>query len=165
MAEKKILVVDYDPACLEKTVKLLRVHKYRVVKATDGKAGHEAFKAEEPDLVVLEAMLPKMHGFDLAQKISRETQGRVPVILVTGVYKGPQYRQEALSGIGAADYFEKPLDAEAFIGAVKRLLQDDDDFDDELPDANTVIEALSRRGRGPGSPRGESEPAAKGRHP
>jgi DNA-binding response OmpR family regulator len=165
MAEKKILVVDYDPASLEKTVKLLRVHKYRVIKAADGKAGYETFKAEEPDLVVLEAMLPKIHGFDLAQKISRETQGRVPVILMTGLYKGPQYRQEALSGVGAADYFEKPLDAEAFIGAVKRLLQDDDDFDDELPDANSVIEALSRRGRGPGSPREESRQAAKGKHP
>ncbi len=159
MPEKKILVVDYDAASLEKIAKLLKVHKYRVAKAADGQAGYEAFQAERPDLVVLEAMLPKMHGFDLTQKISRETQGRVPVILITGLYKGPQYRQEALGALGASDYFEKPLDAEAFVGAVKRLLQDDDDFDDVLPDANAVIEALSRRGRGP------AKPAQKGHRP
>lgn len=165
MAEKKILVVDYDPASLEKTVKLLKVHKYRVVKAADGQAGYDSFRAEEPDLVIIEAMLPKIHGFDLTQKISRESQGQVPVILISGLYKGPQYRQEALSAMGAAEYFEKPLDAEAFIGAVRRLLRDDDDFEDELPDANSVFEALSRRGRGPGAPRGQAQPAPKGKHP
>lgn len=163
MAEKKILVVDYDAASLEKTAKLLKMNKYRVVKAAEGQAGYEAFKAEEPDLVVLEAMLPKMHGFDLTQKISRESQGRVPVVILTGLYKGPLYRQEALGAMGASDYFEKPLDAEAFIGAIKRLLHDDDDFDDELPDANSVIEALSRRGRGHASPRGGEKPAPKGK--
>ncbi|HSA97185.1 MAG TPA: response regulator, partial [Acidobacteriota bacterium] len=78
MAEKKILVVDYDAASLEKISKLLKSHKYRVVQATDGQAGYEAFLTEKPDLAVIEAMLPKLHGFDLTQKISRESQGRVP---------------------------------------------------------------------------------------
>lgn len=44
--------------------------------------------AEKPDLVVLEAMLPKLHGFDLTQKISRETQGRVPVVLISPFKRG-----------------------------------------------------------------------------
>jgi len=165
MAEKKILVVDYDAGTLEKTAKLLKAHKYRVIKAADGQAGYEAFRAEKPDLVVLEAMLPKLHGFDLTQKISRETQGRVPVVIITGLYKGPQYRQEALSALGASEYFERPLDAEAFIGAVKRLLHDEDDFEDELPDSNAIIETLSRRGRGPAAPHGDGKPAHKGQRP
>ena len=165
MAEKKILVVDYDPKSLAVMVKLLKANKFRVVTAADGRAGYDAFVAEKPDLVVLEAMLPKMHGFDLTRKISLETQGRVPVVLVTGLYKGPQYRQEAMSGLGAAEYFEKPVDPEAFLAAIKRLLHDEDDIDEELPDSNAVIEALSRRGRGHGSPRGESKPAHKGQRP
>jgi len=162
MAEKKILIVDYDAPSLDQLAKLLKSHKFRVVKAADGKAGYEAFLAEKPDLVVLEAMLPKIHGFDLTQKISRETKGRTPIILVTGVYKGPQYRQEALGGLGAVEYFEKPIDTDAFVAAVKRLLRDDDEFEEELPDSNTVIETLSRRGRGPASPRGDGKPARKG---
>jgi DNA-binding NtrC family response regulator len=87
------------------------------------------------------------------------------VVVVTGLYKGPQYRQEALGSLGAAEFFEKPLDLEAFVGAVKRLLHDEDDLDEVLPDSNTVIEALSRRGRGQPSPRGEGKPAHKGKRP
>jgi DNA-binding response OmpR family regulator len=165
MAEKKILVVDYDAKSLAATSKLLKANKFRVVTAADGQAGYDAFAAEKPDLVVLEAMLPKMHGFDLTRKISRETQGRVPVVLVTGLYKGPKYRQEATSGLGAAEYFEKPVDPEAFLAAIKRLLHDEDDIDEELPDSNAVIEALSHRDGGHGSPRGESKPARKGQRP
>lgn len=146
MPEKKVLIVDYDAGSLERMTKLLTPHKFRVVTASDGQAGYESFRAEKPDLVVIEAMLPKMHGFDLTQKISRESGGKVPVILVTGLYRGPQYRQEALNGLGASDYFEKPLDAAALVASVKRLLQaDDDDFGLDLPDSNAVIEALSRR--------------------
>lgn len=165
MAEKKILLVDYDAKSLAIIAKLLKTNKFRVVTAADGQAGYDAFVSEKPDLVVLEAMLPKLHGFDLTQKISRETQGRVPIVVVTGLYKGPQYRQEALGGLGAAEYFEKPLDTDAFIAAIKRLLRDDDEFEEVLPDSNAVIEALSRRGRGHASQRGEGKPAHKGQRP
>lgn len=51
---------------------------------------YEKYQTEKPDLIILEAMLPKLHGFDLAQKIYKETQGRVPVVIITGLYKGPQ---------------------------------------------------------------------------
>ncbi len=165
MAEKKVLIVDYDAASLAKIIKLLKTNKVRTITAADGQAGYAAFQAEKPDLVVIEAMLPKLHGFDLTQKISRETQGRVPVILITSLYKGPQYRQEALNALGASEYFQKPLDDEAFVAAVKRLLHDEDDFDEKLPDSNEVIESLSRRRRGHAAPRGEGKPAHKGQRP
>lgn len=165
MAEKKILVVDYDATSLANIAKLLKEKKFSVVTSADGKAGYETFLAEKPDLVVLEAMLPKLHGFDLCRKISQETQGRVPIVLVTGLYKGPKYRQEATNGMGAAEYFEKPLDTAAFLAAIKRLLHDDDDIDEVLPDSNAVIESLSRRRRGQAPPHGEAKPAAKGHRP
>ncbi len=165
MAEKKILIVDYDAKSLAGLAKLLKANKFRVVTAADGKAGYDAFLAERPDLVVVEAMLPKLHGFDLTRKISREIQGRVPVVVVTGLYKGPKYRREAMSGMGAAEFFEKPIDADAFIAAVRRLLRDEDDSYEELPDSNAVIEALSRRGRGPGAPSGDAKTPRKGQRP
>ncbi|OGD20745.1 MAG: hypothetical protein A2W03_09925 [Candidatus Aminicenantes bacterium RBG_16_63_16] len=165
MAEKKILIVDYDAASLEKLSKLLKSHKFHVIKASDGQSGYDKFGAEKPDLVVLEAMLPKMHGFDLTKRITQESQGRVPVVIVTGLYKGPHFRQEALGPLGAAEFFEKPADPEAFIRAIKRLLHDEDDFDEALPDSNAVIEALSRSGRGQPSPRGEGKSAHKGKRP
>ena len=165
MAEKKILIVDYDTESLEKLSKLLKSHKFHVIKASDGQTGYDKFCAEKPDLVVLEAILPKMHGFDLTKRITQESEGRIPVVMITGLYKWPQFRREALGPLGAAEFFEKPADPEAFIGAIKRLLHEEDDFDEALPDSNAVIEALSRRDRGQPSPHGEGKSANKGKRP
>ena len=107
----------------------------RSSQAADGQAAYDKFKSEKPDLVILEAILPKIHGFDLTKKISQESGGRVPVIIVTGLYRGPQYKHEALSSFGAADYFEKPVDPEKFVASVIQLLHDEEDIEEELPDS------------------------------
>jgi len=145
MNEKKILIVDYDSQSLEALAKLLKSEKIQIIRASDGQAAYEKFKSEKPDLVVLEAILPKIHGFDLTKKISQESGGRVPVIIVTGLYRGPQYKHEALSSFGAADYFEKPVDAEKFVGSIMQLLHDEEDIEEELPDSDAVISGLMQK--------------------
>jgi DNA-binding response OmpR family regulator len=145
MTGKKVLIVDYDQQSLEAMVKLLKTQKVQIIKAADGQAAYDKFKAEKPDLVILEAILPKIHGFDLTKKISQESGGRVPVIIVTGLYRGPQYKHEALSSFGAADYFEKPVDPEKFVGSVQQLLHDEEDIEEDLPDPESVIEHLSQK--------------------
>ncbi|HEX2695927.1 MAG TPA: response regulator [Acidobacteriota bacterium] len=145
MTGKKILIIDYDSQSLEAMVKLLKTQKVQIVKAADGQAGYDKFKSEKPDLVILEAILPKIHGFDLTKKISQESGGRIPVIIVTGLYRGPQYKHEALSSFGAADYFEKPVDPEKFVSSVVQLLQDEEDIEEDLPDPESVIEGLSQK--------------------
>jgi len=152
MSEKKIMIVDYDAQSLETLARLLKSQKLQIIKATDGQMAYEKFHKEKPDLVILEAILPKIHGFDLTKKISQESMGRVPVVIVTGLYRGPKYRHEALSTFGASDYFEKPVDAERFVGTVRQLLQEEEDIIESLPDSNAVIESLSHRvKRNPGS--------------
>jgi DNA-binding response OmpR family regulator len=147
MTGKKILVVDYDSQSLEAMVKLLKFQKIQVIRASDGQAAYDKFKAERPDLVILEAILPKIHGFDLTKRISQESGGRVPVIIVTGLYRGPQYKHEALSSFGAADYFEKPVDPEKFVASVQQLLHDEEDIEEELPDPEAVLEGLSQKAK------------------
>jgi DNA-binding response OmpR family regulator len=148
MIGKKILIVDYDSQSLEAMVKLLKSQKVHITTAADGQAAYDKFKSEKPDLVILEAILPKIHGFDLTKKISQESGGRVPVIIVTGLYRGPQYKHEALSSFGAADYFEKPVEPEKFVASVMQLLHDDEDIEEDLPDSDSVIEGLSRKIQG-----------------
>jgi len=145
MMEKKVLLVDYDTQSLETLAKLLKSQKVQIIKATDGQMAYEKYQAEKPDLVILEAILPKIHGFDLTKKISQESGGRVPVVIVTGLYRGPQYRHEALSSFGAADYFEKPVDPDKFLATVIQLLHDEEDIEEDLPSADDVIEGLGRR--------------------
>lgn len=142
MADKKILVVDFDTNSLNATTSLFESQGIKTVTARDGEAGYETFKKEKPDLVILEAMIPKLHGFDLTQKISQESKGRVPVIIVTGVYKGSQYRNEALRFLGASEYFEKPFDDDKLVEVVLNLLYDETDIRLDLPSKDEVLKVL-----------------------
>ena len=143
MSDQKILIVDYDAKSLEEMVDLFSSYKLEIITAVDGQEAYEKFKEEEPDLIVLEAMLPKLHGFDLTQKISKETRGSVPIVIVTGLYKGAQYKNEAIQSLGAADYFEKPFDKEKLAKTVLGLLQDEMDIQEDLPDPETVLKLLA----------------------
>ena len=151
MSKKKILLVDYDMKSLEFLSGLFKNHNVEIVTARDGVAAFEKFKSENPDLVILEAMLPRLHGFDLTQKINKESKGKVPVIIITGVYKGHQYRTEAIRNFGAAGYFEKPFDKNKLLEAVMKYVQDEEDIEEDLPElpdlpgADTVIQGLAQR--------------------
>ncbi len=145
MVDKKILIVDYDNGSLELLTQLFESQRFQVIKATDGLTAYEKFKDEKPDAVILEAILPKIHGFDLTKRISEETHGRVPVIIVTGLYRGPQYRLEALSTFGAADYFEKPVDKDRLVRTVMNLLSEEEEIEEDLPASDVVIQGLSQR--------------------
>jgi DNA-binding response OmpR family regulator len=143
MTDKKILIVDYDAASLQTLAAMIEPYRFQVIKASDGQSAYEKFAQEKPDLVILEAILPKIHGFDLTKRIAEETHGRVPVIIVTGLYRGPQYRLEALSTFGAADYFEKPVDKDRLMRSVMSLLNEDEEIEEDLPDPEQVIKVLS----------------------
>ena len=149
MAGKKILIVDYDAKSIESLSKLFEGYEIEVITAMDGVDAYEKFKSNEPDLVLLEAMLPRMHGFDLAQKINFDTKGRVPVIIVTAVYKGHQYRNEALRTFGVSDYYEKPYDQDKLVNRVLSLIGQRGEVEEDiseipgLPDPDSVIKTLT----------------------
>jgi len=151
MSKKKILLVDYNIKSLESLTELFQNHNIEIVTARDGVTAFEKFKSENPDLVILEPMLPRLHGFDLTQKINKESKGKVPVIIVTGVYKGHQYRTEAIRNFGAAGYFEKPFDKNKLVAAVMKYVQDEGDVEEDMPElpdlpgADTVIQGLAQR--------------------
>jgi DNA-binding response OmpR family regulator len=152
MAEKKLLIVDYDAKNLEHMTELFTPYKLHIVTASDGQMAYEMYQNESPDLIILEAMLPKLHGFDLTQKIYSETKGSVPIVIVTGLYKGAQYKNEALRSFGAADYFEKPFDDNQLVNSVMNLLSDEIDIEEELPDPDTVLSYLSQMSKKTASP-------------
>jgi DNA-binding response OmpR family regulator len=145
MTEKKILIVDYDQSFLESLGRILKSLKTQVIQATDGAQAYDLFKEEKPDLVILEAILPKLHGFDLTKRIVQESKGTVPVIIITGLYRGPQYKHEALTNLGASEYLEKPVNPETLLETVNRLLSAEEDIEDVLPDVDTVVALLSAK--------------------
>jgi TonB family protein len=122
MGMKKILVIDYDQASLQALHKTLTQEGFEIVLASDGQAGWEKFQSEDPDLVLMEAMLSKIHGFELCDRITKNPVRKVPVFIMTGVYKDRVYRTEALRTYGASEYFEKPLDMLKFLASIHAVL-------------------------------------------
>src|SRR5512135_1071589 len=118
---KKILIIDYDQNSLA-SLQGVFAAGYEVVTAADGQAGWDKYNKECPDLVLMEAMLPKVHGFELCQRITSEKNTRATVFIMTGVYKDRVYRTEALRTYGAAEYFEKPLKMADLVASVEAVL-------------------------------------------
>jgi len=145
VSEKKILIVDYDARALEALSELFKPYRYEISRASDGVTAYEKFKLENPDLVILEAILPKLHGFDLTRRIHQESKGRVPVIVVTGLYRGSQYKHEALATYGAAEFIEKPYDEEYLVRTVTTLLKERVDIDLDTPTSSEVVDFLKKR--------------------
>ena len=122
MGMKKILVIDYDQGSLASLQGTLAKEGYLVVTASDGQAGWDKYNKESPDLVLMEAMLPKVHGFELCQRITSERNSQAVVFIMTGVYKDRVYRTEALRTYGASEYFEKPLKMSELLASVEAVL-------------------------------------------
>jgi len=122
MVTKKILVVDYDQALLSSLHKTLSDEGFQVVLAADGKTAWDKYHQDNPDLVLMEAMLSKIHGFELCERITKQAARKVPVIIMTGVYRDRVYRTEALRTYGASEYFEKPLNLSEVLASIQALL-------------------------------------------
>ncbi len=111
MPGKRILLVDYDPRSLTHTREVLEGAGFEVSTCGDGLAAIDQFKSLAPDLVLLSAMLPKMHGFEVCSNIRKLPGGdKTPVVIITDVYKGKRYRVDAINKYGATEYIEKPIE-------------------------------------------------------
>ena len=122
MRNEKILVVEFEENSLNLLLQTLQTEGFQVVTAKDGHEGLLMFESENPDLVILEPMLLKLHGFDLCRKISKDSNKKTPVIITTGFYKGEHYKSEAIETFGASAFFEKPYDSKDLVTTIHDLL-------------------------------------------
>jgi TonB family protein len=122
MKNEKILVVEFEENSLNSLLQLLESEGFDVVTAKDGHEGLLKFESENPDLVILEPMLLKLHGFDLCRKITKDSPKKTPVVITTGFYKGEHYKAEAIETFGASAFFEKPYQNEELLTTIHDLL-------------------------------------------
>ena len=120
--KKKILVVD-DEVDLLKILKLnLEVKGYKVITALDGEEALEKLKSEEPNVVILDIMLPKLNGDEVCRKIrSDPVFNKTPIIMLTG--KDTDIDRIVARVIGADIYITKPSDFEQLNSAIKKVLE------------------------------------------
>jgi CheY-like chemotaxis protein len=145
---KKVLVVDDDPNTVRFLSVALEENGYEAIGAADGKEGFERVKAEQPDLILLDVMMPKRTGFTMFKQM-KKTPGmeKVPVIMLTGVTASLSAQDEKADdtfeqpfaglrdslrktieemkadGVDSPDFFiEKPIDPEMVIDKIRELI-------------------------------------------
>ncbi|MGC8492104.1 MAG: response regulator [Syntrophobacteraceae bacterium] len=125
----KILLVDDDPDVLAAMSALLAGQNYEVAIATDGREGLAKLRSENPDLMILDLMMPRMDGFAVCEELqdSRWAKYRdIPIIILTSVREDAGRRRYEL-GTGlrlrVSDYVEKPIDPPVFLARVKTYLK------------------------------------------
>lgn len=119
----KILVVDDDPNIAALVAFKLEKAGYQVVKVGDGEEALRALEANEPDLVVMDVMMPKLDGCSATRRMRRMPQGRdVPIILLSA--KGQDSDRDAGLAAGATDYMTKPFTPAELVERVRQYLED-----------------------------------------
>tara|TARA_R110002049_G_scaffold2750_2_gene21392 strand:+ start:96619 stop:97059 length:441 start_codon:yes stop_codon:yes gene_type:complete len=118
---KKILLVDDDLEIIETVQYALENAGYQVVIARDGNQGLALSEREDPDLMILDMMMPKRSGFLVLEKLRRVRDEPLPVIMITG-NEGSRHKAYA-ELLGVNDYIQKPFAMSRLIGAVDKLLR------------------------------------------
>lgn len=125
---RTILVVDDEADILEMLERLLRSRGYRVVVASNGRAALQMVKEHSPDLIVLDAMLPEVHGFEIARRIKGSKRyGHIPIVMVSAVYRGWRYAEDLRESCGVESYIEKPFKITDVMAAVETALASEEE--------------------------------------
>ena len=114
-----ILIVDDNPANLDILQARLTANNYDTITAKDGKAGLAMAKEKQPDLILLDIMMPKMDGIEVCQRLKANPNlPFMPIIMVTAKADS----KDVIAGL-EADYLTKPVDHSALIARVKSMLR------------------------------------------
>ncbi len=116
----KVLVIEDDPGILRTVADNLRFEKYDVITAIDGETAYRIQQQHQPDLIVLDLMLPRMSGQDLCRKL-RADDVQVPVLVLTA--RGEEADRVNGLDMGADDYVVKPFSVPELMARVRALLR------------------------------------------
>ena len=119
----KILIIDDNQDMLLTLEHLLQFYEFEVVKAENGKTGVDAAIAEQPDLIIVDALMPVMNGFEACDRLKKgPTTNHIPVIFLSANYTAPEQPPQKAMELGADDYMLKPFNAKELVNKVNSLL-------------------------------------------
>ena len=122
MSEKtRILLVDDEPSIVKMVGKRLEVEGFEVLIAVDGQEGLNKARAESPDLIVLDLMLPQLNGYEVCTMLKQDTRYRhIPIVLFTA--KAQEKDEKLGLECGANAYVRKPFRAQELMEKIRSLL-------------------------------------------
>lgn len=116
---QKVLIVDDDENIAELISLYLKKECFETLIVGDGEAAISAFKSFEPNIILLDLMLPGMDGYQVCREI--RTTSTVPIIMLSA--KGEVFDKVLGLELGADDYMEKPFDSKELVARVKAVLR------------------------------------------
>ncbi len=120
---KLVLVVDDEEDIRKLLTRLLTQKGHRVLEADRGLLALRLVKDHVPDLILLDAMLPELHGFDIARRIKGSAKyGAIPIVMMSAVYRGWRIAEDLKQNYGIEEYLEKPFRISDVLEIVQRLL-------------------------------------------
>lgn len=117
---KQILIIEDDVTILRGLKDNLEYESYEVLTATDGEEGYRMIRENNPDLIILDVMLPKMNGYELCRKVRKEGV-YTPILMLTA--RGEE--QDRVRGLdtGADDYVSKPFSIAELLARVRAIVR------------------------------------------
>lgn len=123
----KILLVDDDPDFVEATKVVLESRPYEVITAFSGEEGLQKARAEKPDLVLLDIIMPDVDGFQVCQQLKKDPQlSQIPVIMITSFSE--KYMETSIGvsqglSLEAEDFIDKPVAPAELLIRVEKWLK------------------------------------------
>ncbi len=118
---KKILIVEDDPSFSRAIGHILQKEGYDVISASNGMAGLRMAKGENPDLLILDVMLPGLDGFEICSRLHQDPlTAKLPIIMLSA--KGQDVDKTTGLKVGANEYLTKPIDRALLLEKITSLL-------------------------------------------
>lgn len=119
---KRILLVDDEPLTLRMLTDILQASGFEILTAHDGAEGLARARAERPDLLILDVMMPKLDGFKVARLLkSDRNYRRIPIIMLTA--RAGEADSKLSQQAGADFHLVKPIDPATLVSQAKRLIE------------------------------------------
>ena len=128
---RTVLIVDDEDDIRRMLRRVLTDRGIEVVEAARGGEALEKVREHEPDAILLDAMLPEIHGFDICRRVKGSRKyGHIPIIMVSAVYRGWRFAEDLKLSYGVSEFLEKPFKISDVATAVERALEGRDAEED-----------------------------------
>ena len=122
MAKARILYADDDLELTRLVADCLLDEGYDLIIANDGEEGLEKLITEQPDLVILDVMMPQLNGWEIVRYMREKDEYKgIPVLMLTGI--GPALNEMTAPLYGANDHLDKPFEIDDLVSKVASLLE------------------------------------------